>query len=289
MASASRDGDGGGRRRRYKCSICNKEGHTKPRCPLNATQGRRKRHRAGVKQTAVAGTAPIRPTPHATPATVSAVGPVPPAASAPASTASGSYRGPALEGVTKCPPALYRRRGDRMRWGLPSTSWMSPRADQPPLEELPTELQHLMTNKQVVDAMLGDLFRHNTLAMVDQAQRVTGTVLARPAACFDALFSRPVYATLMHTMNAHLDAAGRARVTISELRVWMALFMLRCTNHQTTAWVLQHYDSAQTCGMDERHFLQLRRALRLLPPHVTLATEEVCATLRSAYLVLLTR
>ena len=177
-------------------------------------------------------------------------------------------------GCTKCPVEYRYRRGDRMRWGLPAASWQKPRLGQAPLEELPTELRHVLNSRQVVDAMIGDMFRQYAAAIAARAETVAQRSLTTPVSCFDALFTDSVYAGLMETMKTHLWRQ-ESTVTVEELRVWMALFMLRCANAETTEWVVGHYPEAATCGMSVARFVQLRRAIRLLPPRAHVPTDEV--------------
>ena len=190
-------------------------------------------------------------------------------------------RGPDLAGQDKCPRDYKRRRGDRLRHALPSPGWQAPVAGQPVWGQVPVALRTLLSNEQVADVMVGELFRKNALAVVHHAQSVTSSTLGSARQCFHAFFTPAVAGPLLKTMNAHLLKAKKAPATLEELNVWMAIFMLRCVNHQRTEWVFNRYEEVgmDSCLVSPVRFDDMRRALRLLPPHKTNPSPTVRAAL----------
>ncbi len=245
----------------YRCSICHEVGHNSRSCPQNSNRGRRT---TGTRRS-ISSAASVRAT-NAT-STRARRTPQPPPVDMSDDTYTGVDRGPRLFGKTKCPPQYTFRRGDRMRARLPAQSWPAPVHGQPKLTELPVHFQRLLTHKQVTDVMVGEVFRKCALGCVTRVQTVTNRNSTSAELCFHAFFSPVVSGYFKELINAHLAHQRRKLATADEIRMWIAIFMLRCVNNQTTQWVYSHYDVCASIPMTPQRFAEIRRGFRLLPPY----------------------
>ena len=132
-----------------------------------------------------------------------------------------------------------------------------------------SRIDKILSNEQVTDVLLSELFRTSSMKILSQAARTGHPSLHDPRTCFHMFFNEAVSGFLLASMNLHLVKARRRPCSHDELCMWFAVTILRLINNRTAEWVYRTFAPHLDPFPLERYHA-IRKALRLLPPgHIT--------------------